>query len=759
MAKLKIKELKYIVMEGGGARGTAYLGAVRALENQLKELVESDTCNYQKAVITGRKHGIMDYLAKDDNGKYVPIIKGVSGSSAGAITTFAITLGLNSEEIEEVLNFEFKNFLSEIDPGKYRMIGNDSSLKVGRDKGDVLGANAESFAYDLNKDKTEIKQDGLLKVERKFIFNMIIKVVGDGLISNINQLLKFFSSFKVVSNFTSDIQKYITQNSKIGESAANVATQATKYAASKVLYSMLSKFVFSKMSKKFGMTLKEESVITLFADNGVFSGFQVREFFYDLLLYAATRDTYFQKEMLKYYSSNKFNGKDLDKLFKENSDCFKDFKIQNRSKTFKKNIDFGKETDEIFKHLQDLSFQEFWEITKIEFAVGVSNYSAGKPLYFSDIYTPHFRVLEAVAASMNIPPIKPILNTSNVIIGSRIKDEGYKVSDKFGKNTIDIDKVDFNDEKVDLSENIDAYNFYEHIVKLCLREELLKDIELENPYVDVNNNIDLQTFLPKLMQLVIGDKYGDDKKPKEKREVGDRKIKKVFFDGYNYDITDKVLKFYYNAQFKGLLIDGGYYNNIPYNYFRDCILKNLDGVLAIKLDNSFPADLISSLNKNHSNSFIQIIKLEKLIDDDLYSQSSNPKVNAEYEKLITSVRLDLYENYLIDSDITQKSLDRNAILKLMEQMVKAYKNNKSTIWLKKKSILSIALEGYSFGAERGQVREIGDNNHIIPLYSYGVDTFDFDMKKVKPMAKMAQTMAEKGVKNYFKDDNQQKATK
>lgn len=73
--------------------------------------------------------------------------------------------------------------------------------------------------------------------------------------------------------------------------------------------------------------------------------------------------------------------------------------------------------------------------------------------------------------------------------------------------------------------------------------------------------------------------------------------------------------------------------------------------------------------------------------------------------------------------------------------------------------MSIALEGYSFGAERAQVRTINDNNHLIPLYSFGVDTFDFDLKKVKPMAKMAQVMAEKDVKNYFEDNNQQKAAK
>jgi len=96
------------------------------------------------------------------------------------------------------------------------------------------------------------------------------------------------------------------------------------------------------------------------------------------------------------------------------------------------------------------------------------------------------------------------------------------------------------------------------------------------------------------------------------------------------------------------------------------------------------------------------------------------------------------------------------LLRLILTMLKAFKNNNTTIWLKKKSILAIALEGYSFGAERGQVRIISDNDHILPLYSYGVGTFDFDLKKVNPMAKMAQAEAEKDVNKYFRDNNQQK---
>lgn len=64
------------------------------------------------------------------------------------------------------------------------------------------------------------------------------------------------------------------------------------------------------------------------------------------------------------------------------------------------------------------------------------------------------------------------------------------------------------------------------------------------------------------------------------------------------------------------------------------------------------------------------------------------------------------------------------------------------------------MEGYSFGAERAQVRTINDNDHIIPLYSYGVGTFDFDLKKVEPMAKLSQDKAEVHIRSYFETKKQ-----
>ena len=70
-------------------------------------------------------------------------------------------------------------------------------------------------------------------------------------------------------------------------------------------------------------------------------------------------------------------------------------------------------------------------------------------------------------------------------------------------------------------------------------------------------------------------------------------------------------------------------------------------------------------------------------------------------------------------------------------------------WEEKKSILATAMEGYSYGSERGQIRMLSDHNHIVPLYSFGVGTFDFDMAKVAPMEALSQEEAEKHINDFF----------
>lgn len=72
-------------------------------------------------------------------------------------------------------------------------------------------------------------------------------------------------------------------------------------------------------------------------------------------------------------------------------------------------------------------------------------------------------------------------------------------------------------------------------------------------------------------------------------------------------------------------------------------------------------------------------------------------------------------------------------------------------WRLPRSILQIAFSGYEYGAKRGQIRDISDHNNIIPLYDYGVGTYDFDLDKVRSLANLAQEKAKEDVKVYFEN--------
>ena len=71
--------LEYLAFEGGGGKGVTFLGAVRALEG----------------------HGILpiDIARRGQNQ-----IKGISGASAGAISALLLAMGLNADQLSQILN-------------------------------------------------------------------------------------------------------------------------------------------------------------------------------------------------------------------------------------------------------------------------------------------------------------------------------------------------------------------------------------------------------------------------------------------------------------------------------------------------------------------------------------------------------------------------------------------------------------------------------------------------------------------------------
>jgi predicted acylesterase/phospholipase RssA len=798
-AKMSINDLKYIVMEGGGARGNTYLGAVRALEDQLFSRVWKYHTEGKPietvAITSNRARGVMDYLKLDaDNKNYIPIIEGVAGASAGAITTFALVLGLNSEEIERVLDFDFTKFLSEDDAGKYRMINEGSELAIGEDDniskkqndqfnkkgGNALGLKEETFKYSLDKDKMEIKGNAVKFAKREFTVSLIVKACIDGAVHNVAQVLKIISSNSKKNWYDKLLTKLFSNFGKDG-----VFSNTTTSIVNKTLYSLIiKKGLFAFFNVKSGeIKVTGNTVAAVFKDRGMFSGFQVREFFYDLMIYAATRDTYFQKRLIEFYN-NEYNSlktiPDSLNVKPPNNLTTKDFEVTLKSNNLIADFEIGHRGDykftdnaiKLFNHLQDLTFREFWNILKVEYAAAVSNFSTNSPLFFSDKYTPNYRVFEAVGASMSIPPaIRPVYNASDVLFAPHLDDTKRSTDiHMVPKQVSDIEEIEVvvNDVsqpfvKIQTKEfgkitktrtkfkKVD-YDLYEYAVKKALQQHLMTK---KNPvYIDTNNLLELNTFLEEMRQILIGSEV------KGIFELAQWKDQPVMVNNDKIIVNKKLLKFFYNSQFKGLLLDGGYFNNIPFNYFRDKGLENkIDGVLPIKLDGDYPPHFLNELDmkipklKQKESELLDLIDKESFVPEiDNTPEIVDPR-SPEMELELIEKEIGLMFNNYVNAKLEDKKVikfKKKAIHRLIKAWHKHYgEYNNVKPWEIPRGIVQIAFTGYSYGAKRGQIRDITDHSNIIPLYDYGVDTYDFDLKKVDVLAKLAQKEAYSAIDDYF----------
>ena len=102
------ENVAYLALEGGGGKGVAYLGAIRALET-------------------------MKILPIDINQPGKNRVLGISGSSAGAITALLLGLGLTSSQLEAVLqqSSTFNGFFDGPDPGRYRLVDSRGRSGIG----------------------------------------------------------------------------------------------------------------------------------------------------------------------------------------------------------------------------------------------------------------------------------------------------------------------------------------------------------------------------------------------------------------------------------------------------------------------------------------------------------------------------------------------------------------------------------------------------------------------------------------------------
>jgi predicted acylesterase/phospholipase RssA len=101
---IRLSQVRYLAFEGGGGKGFAFVGALKALESsELQLLRTSAQAGQSRAWAPKHLQGI-----DPSRRLVVDRIKGVSGASAGAITALLVSCGYNSDEILKIMTgFDF----------------------------------------------------------------------------------------------------------------------------------------------------------------------------------------------------------------------------------------------------------------------------------------------------------------------------------------------------------------------------------------------------------------------------------------------------------------------------------------------------------------------------------------------------------------------------------------------------------------------------------------------------------------------------
>lgn len=747
MSKVEIKELENIVLEGGGAKGAAYAGAIEGLEEAFQEYYASAAC-VSGCALTDAK-SILDY-GEEVNGKFVPQIKHLAGSSSGAVTTFALALGLNSDHANEITEFPLSKLLEETDAGKYRMIGSDGKSKIGSDERKTLciDKDAKPFTYKLGAHQ-KVNGNVIKYFARKKILSWSFSAIFAGFWEKIRPLFEMITGnatgggplvlaglpidpasslgylITVIANFFNGNSANNPPVSTIVNQGAFEGVEQDKTFVEKLLIakapSLLAKLIFKKASKGMNLKIGWDEVGNLLWDRGMFSAFAVREFIFDIIIYASLNETHFHR-----------------KFFEEPERAhLKKLQMSMREGRLKTDFSALPETLQTkLESLGSMTFKEFFDETGISMTLCVSNFSTGEPVYFSEYWTPDFPVLEAVGASMSIPPaMKPVYNAADVL-HTTMKDyvpyqlNASDVGERSGK------KGDYFD--------WDQYEIDVVAIKIWLSNQFEWKI-------DTNTDMSVSSFMP-VLRIALAS-YED--------HQGFSDYVKV--QGEAVRITYPMLAYHFNAAYKGLLMDGGYRCNIPYNVFRteisgaDCEIEQIDPLLkktvAIKLDNLYPREWMNAIYRPMSQlgdlntRFLNFEKLKRKkigqllkvsmpsIIASVNSKDNKDFLNSEDLKLFNTNddKIECYERIATD------------IIALQERMSK--KNGLP--WNAKKSLLATVSEGYAYGSENGQIRFLSDHEHIIPLYTYGIDTYDFDLDKIRGLVEVSKRKSKAHVKAYF----------
>lgn len=753
--KASIKDLKYIAFEGGGGKGAVYKGAIQAIEKLLyNEWIEDRLLRFAqddfKSPSTAELYNqglmekedpyanglisIFDYTDKDKALK----IQGISGASTGSITSFALSLGLKSEDIDTILkSYPFSeeflggNALAEC---KYRMVGTNAENKfqilVAEDDGKKLGeAEIEQFEYAFTQkhqnwiDKKTGQAENYLDlsfIKGKVVTairHQIIGVVYGILITGLKDYLGFIKKMvdwlkTKIKDFQLKILSWIFEELDLFMNNDKAATTTNKLLSTiKILHKTALKY-FAKHWKLLHVFPLNNNLVpaisNLVWDRGMYAGFEVRDFFANMVLFAISRNANFKRNLVE---SKTLTKEYLDSLKMSFDDKFK--------VTIKEgNI------AEIETLIRNMTFEQYHSITGINLIITVTNSTTAQPLYFSHYFTPHYPVIEAVGASMSFPlAFKPLYNEADVLHGA---DNYPAFVQKTNTKKGNIVKLTFDKRKYDIGLNY----VLQHVIERC------------KLHFSLNGNLSFRSFLPYLRAVITKEDFKSD-----------------------VEGMKNLCYFYYNAAFKGLLNDGGQTDNIPQRIFSlnavdvkkdgyDDVqsLASEDNVLALKLDNDYDTDVIAAvealLKQDKGGKLFN--KLSELTMAKAAPADSN--FHFYWLKLIIQKLKTKRHTKNVFKDLPE---NKNLYEKISSDIFWQYKKSLQgfTPWNRQTNALSALSNALQFGFDQSAIDNLGLNDKIVSLYCYGLSTFTFDLqgKDIEELVKFANVKSEERVMEYFKE--------
>jgi predicted acylesterase/phospholipase RssA len=399
MSKVKIKDVKYLALEGGGGKGVAYLGAIKAMEGIgiLPINIKGNLPKYN----TGTR------VVSHDRTQGGAQIQGISGSSAGAITAFCLALGMGSDELLEVLKMKTTYFERKMS------VFNSFFDAPGIERGISTHGSVAKFAA------AKLEQGNEMNLMH---FHRTVEPKSGSDARNTPMTRLTFNEIDVAWGIPGFIRD-------------RVVGKLVPYSDKSIVDALLGFTGNTRELQPIGEPKAMYHFYNLLNGGGLFTGLKVRQFFVDVM-------------MRHFFKNEKLGHTIAERMFKYNNEAARiaarkiDFKAESKNDQFVDPAGFTTAQASQMRYTISkidpgmITFRQFFYITGVDLVITGTNITNGIPLYFSAARTPDFPVIEAVMLSMNLPILfSPVHVLSNVYLDAEdyTKFVGEKPSTSFGR--------------------------------------------------------------------------------------------------------------------------------------------------------------------------------------------------------------------------------------------------------------------------------------------------------------------------------------